>query len=53
MVITRGKGEWREAEEGKEGINGDGRRLDLGGCTQYSILMLYYTTIHLKPIQFY
>ena len=30
VVITRGKGGWREVEESKEGINGDGRRLGLG-----------------------
>ena len=29
-VITRGEGPCREVEKGKEGINGDGRRLDLG-----------------------
>lgn len=29
MVTTRGKGEYREVEAGK-GVNGDGRRLDLG-----------------------
>ena len=28
MVITRGKCAWGEVEEGKEGIEGDGRRLD-------------------------
>ena len=28
-VITRGKGGFGEVEEGKGGINGDGRRLDL------------------------
>ena len=28
-VITRGKEGWGEVEEGKEGINCDGRRLDL------------------------
>ena len=31
MLTTTGKGQWGEVEEGKEGINGDGRRLDLGG----------------------
>ena len=30
MVIARGKGVARQVEEGKRGINGDGRRLDLG-----------------------
>ena len=30
MVITRGKGEWGEREEGKGWINGDRRRLDFG-----------------------
>ena len=30
MVITRGKGGWGEVEEGKEGINGDEKRLGLG-----------------------
>ena len=30
MVITRGKLGLREVEESKGGINGDGRRLDLG-----------------------
>ena len=30
MVSTRGKGVTGEVEEGKGGINGDGRRLDLG-----------------------
>ena len=30
MVITRRKGRWGEVEEGKGGINGDGRRLDFG-----------------------
>ena len=30
MVITREKGVWGEVEEGKVGINDDGRRLDLG-----------------------
>ena len=29
MVITKEKGVWGEAEEGKERIDGDGRRLDL------------------------
>ena len=29
MVITRGKGEWGEFEEGKGEVNGDGRRLHL------------------------
>ena len=28
LVITRGKEGWEEKEEGKEGINGDGRRID-------------------------
>ena len=30
MVITGGKGGWGEGGESKEGINDDGRRLDLG-----------------------
>ena len=30
MVIIRRKGEWREVEEGKEGINCDGRGLNFG-----------------------
>ena len=30
MMITRGKGGWREVGEGKGGIKSDGRRLDLG-----------------------
>ena len=30
MMITRGKGGWEVVDEGKGGINGDGRRLDLG-----------------------
>ena len=30
VVITRGKGKWKEVEEGKGGINGVGGRLDLG-----------------------
>ena len=29
-VITSGKEGWGEVEKGKGGINGDGRRLDLG-----------------------
>ena len=31
MVTTRGKGGWEEVEEGKEGVNGVGRRFDSGG----------------------
>ena len=31
MVITRGKGEWGEAEDGKGGIKGNIRDLTLGG----------------------
>ena len=30
VLITRGKGVWWEVGESKGGINGDGRRLDLG-----------------------
>ena len=30
LVITRGKGGKEEVEEGKAGINGNGRRFDLG-----------------------
>ena len=30
VVIASGEGRWKEVEEGKGGINGDGRRLDLG-----------------------
>ena len=30
MVNASGKGAWREVEEGEGGINGGGRRLDLG-----------------------
>ena len=30
MVIMRGKGWWGEVREVKEGISGDGRRVDLG-----------------------
>ena len=30
VVIPRGKVGWEEVEEGEGGINGDGRRLDLG-----------------------
>ena len=30
MVITRGKGGWEEVEEGKGGMNSDGRRLNSG-----------------------
>ena len=30
MVITGGKGQWEEVERGIGGMNGDGRRLDLG-----------------------
>ena len=33
MVMSRGKG--------AEGINGDGRRLDLGWQTRYNIQMMY------------
>ena len=29
MVIAREKGVWGEVEEGKRGINGGGKRLDL------------------------
>ena len=51
MMITRGKGDWGEVEEGKRGRNGDGRRLDLGWVnTQYNIQMMYYRIVHLKPI---
>ena len=31
MVVTRRKRWWAEVEDGKGGINGDGRRLDWGG----------------------
>ena len=37
MVITRGKGGREEAEEGRGGINGGGRRLDLGWSTHSTI----------------
>ena len=30
MVITRGKWKWRDVEEGKGRVKGDGRRVDLG-----------------------
>ena len=30
IVIARGKGQWGEVEQGKEKINDDERRLDLG-----------------------
>ena len=30
MVVTRGKEQWGEVEEGKEEINGDRRRLNFG-----------------------
>ena len=30
MIITGLKGGWEEVEEGKRGINIDGRRLDFG-----------------------
>ena len=30
VVMTREKGGWGKGEEGKEGIGGDERRLDLG-----------------------
>ena len=36
-VITRGKGAWREGEEGKGEISGDGRRLNLGWGTHNTI----------------
>ena len=49
MVITRGKRAWGGSRRpGKEGINGDGRRLDLN--TQYNIQMMYYGTVHLTRI---
>ena len=30
MVISMGKREWREVEEGKGGINSDERKFDMG-----------------------
>ena len=30
MVIAEGKGVWGKVKEGKDGIHGDGRRLDFG-----------------------
>ena len=38
-----------EVEEGKGGINGDGRRLDLGCEHTYNIQMMCYRIVHLKP----
>ena len=37
---------------GKEGINGDGRRLDLVRVVnpQYNVQMMYYIIIYLKPM---
>ena len=37
MVMTRGEGGWGDVEDGKGGINGDGRRLDLGWRTHNTI----------------
>ena len=39
---------WGEVEEGKGGINGDGRRLDLGYRT-HNIQMMCYRIVHLNP----
>lgn len=30
MMTARGKGRWEEVEKSKRGINGGGKRLDLG-----------------------
>ena len=37
VMLIRGKWGRGEVEEGKEGINGDGRRLDLGWGTHNTI----------------
>ena len=37
MVITRRIGEWKEVEEGKAGINGNGRRLGFMWLTPNTI----------------
>ena len=37
VAITRGRGGWREVDEGEGGINGDGRKLDFGWQTHNRI----------------
>ena len=46
--LPEGKGVG-EVEEGKGGINGDGRRLDLGWRTHNTVYMIYYWTVYLQP----
>ena len=53
VVITRGQGVWGEVEEDKGETNGDGRRKETGlGLvnTQFNTQLMYYRTVHLKPI---
>ena len=48
-AASREKQGWEEVGKGKEGINGDERRLSVVN-TKYNIQMRYYTIITLKPI---
>ena len=44
------RGWWGEVEEGKVGINGEGRTLDWVVNTQYNIQIMYCRIVYRKPI---
>ena len=41
---------WGEVEEGEEGSNGDGQRLDLGGEHTVHVQMICCEIVHVTPV---